>query len=279
MTEKRRKAIIRRRIFILCCVAVLVAGAAAVLGAVVLIKGAMGGDNPQSSMPQTTSDTSDVTSVPEEGEEFVTLGEYTLSADYSRLILVNGKNPLPQDYNYGWNLTTMEDKYHNGQLTQIDAGVWPYMKAMLEAAWADGVDLKVWSPYRSYETQNMLFRNQVERVGGDEEKAATVVARPGTSEHNTGLCADFNMASDRFESTEMYTWMCAHAEEYGFILRYPSDKIDITGVIYESWHWRFIGIKAAKEINKLGLTLEEYIEYKGLEPQAGLYENAAASQK
>lgn len=226
MTEKRRRAIIRRRIFILCTVAVLAAAAALTVGAAVLIKRAVGKDNPQSSQPQNGTGTSDVTSEESQQpqEEFVTLGEYTLSAEYSRLILVNSENPLPQDYNYGWNLTTIEDKYHNGQLTEIDAGVWPYMRAMIEAAWAEGVDLKVWSPYRSYEIQNALFGKQVERYGGNEEKAASVVARPGTSEHNTGLCADFNMASDRFESTEMYTWMCKNAENYGFILRYPSDK-------------------------------------------------------
>ena len=204
----------------------------------------------------------------------VTRGEYTLDADYSRLLLVNAEYPLPDDYDYGWNLTKIEAKYHNGQLDQIDAGIWPYMKAMVEAAWKDGVDLKVWSPYRSYATQKMLFENRVKKEGGDEAKAATAVARPGTSEHNTGLCADFNMASSKFESTEMFKWMCENAEDYGFILRYPKDRIDITGVMYESWHWRFVGINAAKEINNLNVTLEEYIKLKGLQPQAGLYDNA-----
>ena len=200
--------------------------------------------------------------------EFVTRGEYTLDADYTNLLLVNGDNPLPEDYDYEGNLITIEDKYKNGQLNQIDRDVWPYMRAMLEAAWEDGVDLKVWSPYRSYSTQEMLYENQVQRCidrGMDraaaEVEAATVVARPGTSEHHTGLASDFNMASDTFETTQMYKWMQENAEDYGFIMRYSSEKQPITGVIHESWHWRFVGIKAAKEINSLGMCLEEYVEY------------------
>ena len=78
------------------------------------------------------------------------------------------------------------------------------------------------------------------------------------------------MADDAFESTPMFTWMKENAEDYGFILRYPKDKINEPGVIYESWHWRFVGINTAKEINKMGVTLEKYIELKGLEPQGDL---------
>ncbi|MBO4694043.1 MAG: M15 family metallopeptidase [Clostridia bacterium] len=205
--------------------------------------------------------------------EMVTRGEYTLDANYKRLLLVNANNPLPEDYKYGWNLTKIDSKYHNGQLDQIDAGIWPYMKAMIEAAWKDGVDLKVWSPYRSYDTQRILFYNRVKKENGDEAKAATAVARPGTSEHNTALCADFNMANSRFENTEMFDWLCKNAEDYGFILRYPKDRINITGVMYESWHWRFVGINAAKEINNLNVTLEEYVLIKKLNPQDGLYKD------
>jgi D-alanyl-D-alanine carboxypeptidase len=79
------------------------------------------------------------------------------------------------------------------------------------------------------------------------------------------------MASDAFESTEMYTWMCENAQDYGFILRYPKDKQHITGVIYESWHWRFVGINNAKLINELGVTLEEFIEMKDFDPTMDMY--------
>lgn len=193
-----------------------------------------------------------------------------LDPEFSNLLLVNGENPLPADYDYGGNLITIPDKYKNGQLNEINKDVWPYMKAMLEKAWEDGVDLKVWSPYRSYSTQEMLFENQVQREmnkglarAAAEVQAATVVARPSTSEHHTGLAADFNMASDSFENTEMYTWMKENAEDYGFIMRYSAEKQPITGVIHESWHWRFVGINHAKEINKLGMCLEEYLEHIG----------------
>ena len=208
------------------------------------------------------------------GPEMVVRGKYTLDADYSRLLLVNAEYPLPEDYDYGWNIIEFDASYSNNSdklMHRIDAGVWPYMQAMVEAAREDGVDLCVWSPYRTYEMQERLFKNRVNKEGGDEAKAAQAVARPGTSEHNTGLCADFNMASSRFEKTEMFTWMCEHAQDYGFILRYPEKKIDITGVMYESWHWRFVGINRAKEINNLNVTLEEYIKLKKLEPQADLY--------
>ena len=270
---ERRKALRRRRIFIAVCILILVL----LIALTVIIIGALKGGKTQEK-PQKQSSTA-VSSMQSEVKkddepEYVTLGEYTLDANYKRTLLVNSQNPLPQDFDYTKNLTDIPQNYHNGQLDQIDKDVWQYMKAMIENAWKDGVKLYVWSPYRSYDTQKMLFDNQVKRcldkgipAEKAEDEAATVVAKPGTSEHNTGLCADFNMASDKFETTEMYEWMCKNAENYGFILRYPNDKTDITGVIYESWHWRFVGINTAKEMNKLGLTLEEYVEKKNLKPQ------------
>ncbi len=187
-----------------------------------------------------------------------------LDANFGNLMLVNGENPLPDSYDseVRKDLVEIDKQYRNNDnVTQIHKDVYPYITAMVAAAQKDGVDLRVWSPFRSYAIQNDLFQKQVNRVGGDEAKAATVVARPGTSEHNTGLCADFNMASDAFENTEMYRWMCENAEDYGFIMRYRKDKQPITGVIHESWHWRFVGINHAKQINKLDMCLEEYVEY------------------
>ena len=214
------------------------------------------------------SDASEVSSEQSSTPSYPATGPNGLDANYTKLLLVNGENPLPEDYDYEGNLTTIPDKYINGSLKQIDKDVWPYMQAMIEAAWADGVKLYVWSPYRSYSTQNMLFKKQVDRqiakgVPADkaEDEAATVVARPGTSEHHTGLAADFNMADDKFETTEMYTWMQQHAADYGFIMRYSGEKQEITGVIHESWHYRFVGINAAKEMNRLNMCLEEYVEY------------------
>lgn len=273
MSSKRKAAIRRRRIFLFLCFIVLISAITILTIAIsTILKNNSKTDTDTPSDNSEAESISEIVSTAEKPHEMVTRGEYTLDADYSRLLLVNAKYPLPDDYNYGYNLTKIPENYHNGQLDQIDAGIWPYMKAMVEAAWKDGVKLYVWSPYRSYETQKMLFENRVKKENGDEAKAATAVARPGTSEHNTGLCADFNMASSSFEGTEMFKWMSENAEDYGFILRYPKDSIDVTGVMYESWHWRFVGINSAKEINNLNVTLEEYIKLKGLSAQNGLYE-------
>lgn len=191
-----------------------------------------------------------------------------LNPDFSNLLLVNGNNPLPEDYDYEGNLTTVDKKYLRGNLNQMDEDAYIFAKAMLEAAHKDNVELYIWSPYRSYSQQSALFENQVKRhlnVSATREqaeiKASTVVARPGTSEHHTGLAVDFNSVETTFENTEAFSWLKEHGEEYGFIMRYAGDKQDLTGVIYEPWHWRFVGIKHAKEINRLGMCLEEYIEY------------------
>ncbi len=269
---RRQKAILKRNLILAGLGAVLIAIIVGIVLGIVMIVNAFKGNNntapsqnkPTASQTETTDKDESKPSAPPSQES---PAGTDLDTAFSRLLLVNAKNPLPKDYNYGANLTKIPAEYHNGELDEINADIWPYMKAMIEAAWKDGVDLKVWSPYRSYETQNRLFENQVARYDGDVERAATVVAKPGTSEHNTGLCADFNMASDQFESTPMFIWMQKNAEDYGFILRYPESMIDQTGVIYESWHWRFVGIDAAHEINDMGLTLEQYIDEKGLEPQ------------
>lgn len=278
MTEKRRRAIIRRRIFIACTVAALAAAIAVIVLAVSLIKKAI--DTPQKDVnsqlavsSELTPPTSSKGDTTESGPEYVTMGEYTLDADFSLLSVINADNPLPEDYDsrIREHLVEIDPQYRNNDyVTQIHKDVYPYITAMVANAQKDGVDLRVWSPFRSYAIQNDLFKRQVERVGGDEEQAASVVARAGTSEHNTGFCADFNMADDAFENTEMFAWMREKAEDYGFILRYPKDKIDETGVIYESWHWRFVGINTAKEINEMGVTLEKYVEAKGLAPQSDL---------
>ena len=122
--------------------------------------------------------------------------------------------------------------------------------------------------------QEDLFKNKVERVkkanpsltqAQAEQEAATVVARPGTSEHQTGLAADFNCANNSFDNSEYYRWLKENAEDYGFVQRFTAEKQEKTGIIPESWHWRFVGISTAKEMNKLDMCLEEYLEYKGID--------------
>lgn len=274
MTEKRRKAIVRRRIFIAIMASVLAAIIALLTVLIVAIKNGFNKDDPASPDYVSSETASTETPTLPQNEIFVTPTGVELNKNFGRLLLTNGKNPLPDEYDTKVReyLVEIDPQYRNNDnVTKIHRDVYPYITAMVAAAQADGVDLRVWSPFRDYNTQNILFQRQVTKYGGDEEKTSTVVARPGTSEHNTGLCADFNMADDEFQQTEMYTWMCEHAEDYGFILRYPKEKEHVTGVIYESWHWRFVGINNAKAINKLGVTLEEYIEMNGFDPAMDMY--------
>ena len=294
MTDRqlaRKKAIIRRNLFLGACALVLVLIIALmvfIISAITKEPEVAPSSDAQSSQVSSDNSSDEIESdVSSEAEsqaesktesqpessksETVSKGKVELDADYERLLLVNGENSLPEDFDYEGNLLTVDKKYINGSLRQIDKDVWPYMRAMIEAAWEDGVDLYIWSPYRSYATQKMLYENQVKREmdkGLDrkaaEDKAATVVARPGTSEHHTGLAADFNMASDAFENTEMYKWMSKNAADYGFIMRYSEEKQPITGVIHESWHWRFVGINHALKIKELDMCLEEYLDYIGV---------------
>lgn len=270
---KRQKAILRRNLFLSFCVLVLIL----FIVLVVFIISAVTGDNEKDvSSQQSGISSSEITSSEDtsseetpSGPEMVELGEYTLDANFQNLLLVNGSNPLPEDYDYEGNLTEIPQKYIKGSLTKIDKDVWPYLQAMLDAALSEGIDIGVWSPYRSYDTQKMLFNRQIDKQIANgvpeaeaEEKAATVVARPGTSEHHTGLALDINCANDSFETTKAFKWLQENAENYGFIMRYSEEKQEKTGVIHESWHWRFVGINTAKEINQLQMCLEEYIEYK-----------------
>lgn len=274
--EQRRKAIIKRRIFIVCCLAVLALFTALIGFAVKAIfgkksSGKTNSDTSGSSLSSEATSSTEQTSS-ESTPSYPAVGPNGLNANFSILLLVNDKNPLPEDYDYEGNLTTIPTNYINGMLNQIDKDVWNYMKAMIDAQRETQTDSKNWlyvrSPYRSYATQKMLFTNQINRnlnagLSSEEAetKAATVVTRPGRSEHNTGFSADFNIAEDSFESTPMFTWMQEHAAEYGFVLRFPKDKQDKTGIVYESWHYRFVGINTAKEMNRLNMCLEEYVEY------------------
>ncbi len=274
--EQRRKAIIKRRIFIVCCLAVLALFTALIGFAVKAIfgkksSGKTNSDTSGSSLSSEATSSTEQTSS-ESTPSYPAVGPNGLDANFSILLLVNDKNPLPEDYDYEGNLTTIPTNYINGMLNQIDKEVWNYMKAMIDAQRETQTDSKNWlyvrSPYRSYATQKMLFTNQINRnlnagLSSEEAetKAATVVTRPGRSEHNTGFSADFNIAEDSFESTPMFTWMQEHAAEYGFVLRFPKDKQDKTGIVYESWHYRFVGINTAKEMNRLNMCLEEYVEY------------------
>ena len=138
------------------------------------------------------------------------------------------------------------------------------LEDLFEAAAQDGITLYATSGYRSYSTQKAIFERKLERM--DEKQANASVAKPGYSEHQTGLAMDIEGETTKgtglteaFGESPEGIWMAEHCAEYGFIIRYPKGKTNITGYIYEPWHLRYVGKEAAAEITELGVTFEEYI--------------------
>jgi zinc D-Ala-D-Ala carboxypeptidase len=138
------------------------------------------------------------------------------------------------------------------------------LEKMFAGAKNDGIELAAVSGYRSYGRQDVLFNAEIKRVG--KEKALEAVAMPGSSEHQTGLTMDISSRSNNFNLNEQFgttkegVWLAHNAHKFGFILRYPKGKEGITGYMYEPWHFRYVGIKAAEEIYQNKWTLEEYFE-------------------
>jgi D-alanyl-D-alanine carboxypeptidase len=151
----------------------------------------------------------------------------------------------------------------SGQRLQREVAV--HYEEMFDAAAAEGIYLTPVSGYRSYDTQVELYNNKINQMlnqGYSAEEApiqaATIVMVPGSSEHNLGYAMDIVSLYESFDQTAEFAWLMENAEDYGFILRYPKGKEDITKVIYEPWHWRYVGVDTARKINASGLTLEEY---------------------
>lgn len=179
------------------------------------------------------------------------------------LILVNRTHPLPDDFEV--ELKSIEGGH------KIDARAYDDYTAMVQAARKEGVYVYVTSSYRSMDKQISLHEAQIEEgvmMGysyvAAKERAAEVVAVPGTSEHQAGLALDFvsseyRRLDEKQENTKGFQWLKEHCYDYGFILRYPNGKTESTGIIYEPWHFRYVGLKAAKEIKASGQTLEEYL--------------------
>ena len=183
----------------------------------------------------------------------------TKSADLSKgnLILVNKFYSLDKDYEPE-DLVKIESDYTSwGGYLKSDA--YEAFKKMVDAAYEDDIVLYSVSPYRSYQTQNGLYEGYASSDG--YTKADTYSARPGYSEHQTGLAVDINSTDDSFVYTKEAKWLFKNAYKYGFILRYPEGKEYITGYQYEPWHYRYVGKKIAKEIYDLDITYEEYYAY------------------
>ena len=163
------------------------------------------------------------------------------------------------------NLITIESKYAKYYNGQVNATVYEAYKKMYEDAKKEGLTILIQSPYRSYDTQYSIYNGYVARDG--KAIADTYSARPGYSEHQTGLAIDFatptttGLSNDEFGTTLEFNWLVNHAHEYGFILRYKQSEEYITGYMYESWHYRYVGVDAATTIYNEGLNFEEYFTY------------------
>ena len=186
----------------------------------------------------------------------------TVSPDgeHWELTLVNLQYRLPEDYK-----PTLKAAVE-GSSVQLDERVASFYAEMYAAAKADGCTLTPYSGYRTYARQQENFDRKVayyvsQGLGETEAiaKTQTRILPAGASEHNMGFAMDIVSASADFVSTKEFSWLLEHAHEYGFILRYPENKTDITSVMYEPWHWRFVGKEAAAEMQKSGQCLEEYL--------------------
>lgn len=175
-------------------------------------------------------------------------------------MIVNKHYKVDSNYSPN-NLVTVSPEH--GYPNKIRSDVYEEFKKMYEAAKNDNVSIFIASPYRSYYDQKALYDYYVSTDG--VKNADTYSARPGFSEHHTGLAMDlipeYGLDLDTFENSDGFTWMQENAYKYGFILRYPKDKEYITGYIYEPWHYRYVGIEAATIIKNENLTFEEYYEY------------------
>lgn len=179
-----------------------------------------------------------------------------------KIMLINKQHPIPEDYEF--TLATIKGSM------KCDERIIPELQQMMQEAKKDGVTLVIRSPYRDYERQIYLFNRKVK--GYMKKKmsylesyrtTAQAVTIPGASEHQAGLALDitsdsYSTLTQGFAETQAGQWLAEHSYEYGFILRYPEGKEDITGISFEPWHFRYVGKAAAKYMYDHDLTLEEF---------------------
>ena len=175
------------------------------------------------------------------------------------LVVVNRWNELPEDYD----IELME--LSNGQ--KIDERIYPYLQKMFDAARAEGIYPIVREGYRTEKEQQALYDEKVQAYINEgysrsraERTAKEWVALPGTSEHQLGIAVDINADKSKCSNNEVYAWLAENAHKYGFILRYPQGKLEMTGISYEPWNYRYVGVDAAQEIYNEKICLEEYFK-------------------
>lgn len=176
------------------------------------------------------------------------------------LVLVNPWNEMPKGFEV--ELTQLKD----GQA--VDSRIYPELQQMLDDARKEGLIPYVNSSYRTNEKQTRLLKDEIkmyQEQGYSKREAEKIakqwVAVPGTSEHQLGLAVDITSADKNVQSPEeIWNWLAQHSWEYGFILRYTEEKREITGIMPEEWHYRYVGKEAAREIYEQGICLEEYLK-------------------
>lgn len=199
----------------------------------------------------------------------ITDTEHTYNLDpfesTSETVLVNKEHSLNEDY-VPEDLVTIEVPYviDNPEVNQLRANASTQLSNIFEAALENDIELKARSGYRSYSTQVNLYTNYVENHG--QEAADRFSARPGTSEHQTGLAMDItseevnNQLTEDFINVSSGQWLSENAHQFGFIMRYPEGKEEITGYQYEPWHYRYVGEEIATYIYENEITYEEFVE-------------------
>lgn len=185
-------------------------------------------------------------------------GENATDKTAWNLILVNREHPIPDDYQV--ELITLS----GGE--SVDSRIVLALQKMFDDAQADGVYPIVASGYRTADEQQRLMDGKIadyKREGFSpseaKSKAEAWVAVPGTSEHQLGISVDINADGIHSKGEEVYRWLSKNGYKYGFVQRYPTDKTEVTGTIYEPWHYRYVGQEAAAQMHRQGLCLEEYL--------------------
>ncbi len=182
------------------------------------------------------------------------------------IVFVNKKNPLDASYKPD-DLVVPDVKFSfdgDNPKKQLRREAAEALERLFAQAEEDGIELRAVSGYRSYATQKAIFERNASIKG--EEEANRTSAYPGQSEHQTGLAMDVSAASvnyaleEIFGETEEGIWLAENAASFGFIIRYPQDKEEITGYKYEPWHLRYLGVELAEFLTEQGLTLEEFLE-------------------
>lgn len=202
-------------------------------------------------------------------------------------IAIQGEIPMINSFNlfrreadtsFGWNLILVNDDYriprnYEVELTElsngekVDSRIYPQLQQMFDDARTEGLELFVREGYRTTQDQKNIMNERIQKYQDEgysrweaKERAEEYVAEPGTSEHELGIAVDINADTSKCSADAVYTWLANNAYKYGFIKRYPDDKTEITGVNNEPWHYRYVAVDSAIEMQEKGLCLEEYIE-------------------